>query len=302
MGNGGRIPRVVVVTRQSDYAALVARHGTRAQATFLLERRGQSLAELDRRHALLEGALGAVSRAIPAEWRRHRLDRADLARFVFEPGDLVVAVGQDGLVANAAKYLAGQPVLGVNPDPERNDGVLVRHRPERVAALLEAMAAGRAELEARTLAEARLDDGQRILALNELFAGHRSHQSARYRIAVAGREEHQSSSGVIVTTGTGATGWARSINQERRSPLPLPGPTEAAVAFFVREPFPSVGTGTTIDGARLPEGERLTLTSEMSEGGVIFGDGIEEDRLELPWGTRAEIGPAAGRLHLVRGA
>ena len=111
------VPRAVVVSRASELEALVARHGTRAQARFFLDRRGRDLAALERRHALREAALEAVSRAIPVSWRRVRIDRADLARFVFEPEDLVVAVGQDGLVANAAKYLRGQLVLGVNPDP-----------------------------------------------------------------------------------------------------------------------------------------------------------------------------------------
>lgn len=297
-----RVPRVVVVSRASEYAALLARHGTRAQAAFFLGRRDQVIDDLERRHVLLQHALEAVSRAIPPEWRRQRLDRADLARFVFEPDDLVVATGQDGLVANAAKYLGGQPILGVNPDPERHDGVLVPHRPERAALLLRAMAAGRAEVEERTMAEARLDDGQRLLALNEVFAGHRSHQSARYRVVLGGREERQSSSGVIVTTGTGATGWARSINLERRRPLDLPGPTEPAIAFLVREPFPSVATGTSIDGARLGPGEPLALVSEMNEGGVLFGDGIEEDRIDFAWGTRVEIRVAQERLRLVRDA
>jgi NAD kinase len=302
MTASSKVPRVIVVTRASEYQALLARHGTRAQAAFFLERRGQAIAELERRHALQQEALEAVSRAIPPEWRRARIDRADLARFVFEPEDLVIAAGQDGLVANAAKYLAGQPVLGVNPDPERYDGVLVPHRPDRAGKLLRAMAAGRAELQERTLVEARLDDGQRLLALNELFAGHRSHQSARYRIALGGREERQSSSGVIVTTGTGATGWARSINQERRRALSLPRPGDPTVAFFVREPFPSLGTGTSIDGAVLPEGEALELFSEMNEGGVVFGDGIEDDRIDFAWGTRVRIAAAAERLRLVRGA
>ena len=45
----------------------------------------------------------------------------------FGPEDVIIAVGQDGLVANVAKYLDGQPVVGVNPDPQRNPGVLVRH-------------------------------------------------------------------------------------------------------------------------------------------------------------------------------
>jgi NAD kinase len=302
MLEGAKVPRAIVVTRASEYAALLARHGTRAQAAFFLERRGQSIEDLERRHALLERALEAVSRAIPPEWRRQRLDRGDLARFVFEPDDLVIAAGQDGLVANAAKYLDGQLVLGVNPDPERYDGVLVPHRPEAAARLLRAMAARRVEVEPRTMVEARLDDGQRLLALNELFAGHRSHQSARYRIVLAGREERQSSSGVIVTTGTGATGWARSINLERRRPLDLPGPTDPAIAFFVREPFPSVGTGTSLDGALLREESPLVLVSEMNDGGVLFGDGIEEDRIDFSWGTRVEVRPAEARLRLVRGA
>jgi NAD kinase len=290
----------VVVTRASEYEALLARHATREQARFFLERRGQSIEGVERRHALREAALAEVSRAIPVSWRRVRLDRADLARFVFEPDDLVVAVGQDGLVANAAKYLAGQLVLGVNPDPARNDGILVPHRPADARRLLRAMAARRAEVEERTLARATLDDGQRLLALNEVFAGHRTHQSARYLIRLEGREERQSSSGVIVTTGTGATGWARSVNGERRRPLDLPRPADPALAFFVREPFPSVSTGTSIDGALLAGGAALELLSEMDDGGVLFADGIEEDRLDFPYGTRARFDVAPERLRLAR--
>lgn len=295
-------PRVVVVTRPSELDALRARHGTRDQARFHLERRGQKLADLEQRHARLEAALQAVSQAIPVDWRRIRVSRPDLARFVFEPRDLVVAVGQDGLVANAAKYLAGQLVLGVNPDPAAYDGVLVPHPPGAAARLLAAMAAGRAEVEPRTLAEARLDDGQRLLALNEIFAGHRSHQSARYRLAFSGEEERHSSSGVIVATGTGATGWARSINGERARKLRLPAATDPALAFLVREPFPSIATGTRLDGGLVAAGEAVELVSEMNEGGVLFGDGVEDDRLEFLYGSRVRVGVAEEQLRLVRAA
>ncbi|BDG03294.1 NAD(+)/NADH kinase [Anaeromyxobacter oryzae] len=296
------VPRVVVVTRASELEALLARHGTREQARFFLERRGDSIAGVEERHRRREEALRAVSQAIPTPWRRVRIDRGDLATFVFEPGDLVVAVGPDGLVANAAKYLSGQPVVGVNADPERYDGILAPHRPGGLRALLPAVAAGRAPVEERTLAEARLDDGQRLLGVNEVFAGHRSHQSARYRIRLGEVEEQQSSSGVIVTTGTGATGWARSINGERRRPLALPAPEEPRLAFFVREPFPSVATRTSIDGALLAPGAGLELVSEMNEGGVVFADGIEDDRLDFGYGARLVVAPAPERLHLVRPA
>ena len=294
------VPRVVVVTRASEYAALLARHGTEPQVRFFLEQRGQTLDAVRRRHDRWMAALAAVSQAIPPDWRRARVNRPELSRFLFEPGDLVVAAGQDGLVANLAKYLHGQLVLGINPDAEQFDGILVPHPPGRAKRLLAGMAAGRAEVEERTMVSARLDDGQSLLALNEIFVGHRSHQSARYRLRLGNREERQSSSGLIVATGTGATGWARSINGERAHPLQLPKPTDWALALFVREPFPSIATGTSLDGGLVNGHGQLEIVSEMDDGGVVFGDGIEDDRLDFAWGMHLRVEVAEQRLRLVR--
>lgn len=291
-------PRVVVVSRPTELEALVARHGTRAQASFFLERRGQSLRDVEERHLRTQGALQQVMRAIPLSWRRSHVRREDLSRWLFEPDDVVVAVGQDGLVPNVAKYLDGQTVVGVNADPATWDGVLVRHRPERVGALLVAAVERKLRVEERTMVEAVLDDGQRLLALNELFLGHRTHQSARYRLRRDEAEERQSSSGVVVATGTGATGWARSIWRQRKTEVALPAAAEPAAAFFVREAFPSVATGTSLTDGVLAAGERLEVVSEMNDGGVVFGDGIEDDRLELGWGVRATVRVARERLRL----
>jgi NAD kinase len=294
------VPRVVVATRASEYAALLARHGTEPQVRFFLEQRGQTLDAVRLRHDRWMAALDALSQAIPADWRRARVNRPELSRFLFEPGDLVVATGQDGLVANLAKYLHGQLVLGINPDAEQFDGILVPHPPGRAKKLLAAMAAGRAEVEERTMVSARLDDGQSLLALNEIFVGHRSHQSARYRLRLGNREERQSSSGLIVATGTGATGWARSINGERAHPLQLPKPSDRALALFVREPFPSIVTGTSLDGGLVNGHGQLEIVSEMDDGGVVFGDGIEDDRLDFAWGMHLRVEVAEQRLRLVR--
>jgi NAD kinase len=295
------VPRVVVVTRDSEYDALLSRHGTEPQVRFFLEQRGQSLDAVRHRHERWLKALDAVSQAIPPEWRRTRVNRPELSRFLFEPGDLIVATGQDGLVANLAKYLQGQLVLGINPDAEQFDGVLVPHAPDRAKKLLAAMAAGRAEVEERTMVSGRLDDGQHLVALNEIFVGHRSHQSARYRLRLGAREERQSSSGLIVATGTGATGWARSINGERAHPLQLPKPGDPALALFVREPFPSVSTGTSLDSGLVTRAGQLEVVSEMDDGGVVFGDGIEDDRFDFAWGMKLIVGMSEQRLHLVRG-
>ena len=291
------VPRAVLVERPSEYDELLARHATHEQVRFFLEQRERSVDEVLERHAALAATHRAVLGAVPADWRAATVLRADLDRFLFEPGDVVLALGQDGLVANVAKYLDGQPVIGI--DPGVGEGVLVRNPPEAAADLIADLTSGAARIEERTMARARLDDGQEVLALNEIFVGHETHQSARYTIALGDRAERQSSSGVIAATGTGATGWAASINRQLASPLSLPAPTQPELAFFVREAWPSSVTGTTLTAGRITAAQHLTITCELGEGGTVFGDGIEADHLAVDWGQRIEIGAASRTLRLV---
>ena len=291
-------PRAVFVTRESDYQLLLRRHATREQARFFLERRGQSFEQIEMRHACFLSVLQAVRAVVPAQWRQAEVGRQDLDRFLFGPEDIVVAVGQDGLVANVSKYLSGQPVIGVNPDPALYDGVLVRFAPEEMKLLLPAVGEGRFDAEHLTMADAKFEDGTCLRALNEVFIGHRSHQSARYEITANGRWESQSSSGIIVATGTGATGWARSIMEATGTHIPLVR-DEKAVSFFVREAFPSIATGTSIRAGRIDASDCLTITSRMNEDGVVFADGIEQDFVPFNWGQRVEISAADVSLKLV---
>jgi hypothetical protein len=293
-------PRAVLVHRRTEYQELIDRHGTRGQAEFFLRTRGREIQEVERRHRLTEAALAQVAGAVPADWRHARVERGDLARFLFAPDDIVVVVGQDGLVANAAKYLDGQPVLGIDAEPGRNPGVLVRHRAADAAKLLRAAASPELEdrLDPRTMVEAVADDTQRLLALNEIYLGQPGHQTARYRLQAGNAPEPQASSGVLVGTGTGATGWCRSAWLERGSPLPLPAPASPELAWFVREAWPSPTTGTTQVHGVLAQDQRLSLTVE-SDRLVAFGDGIEADALELTWGQVVHIGIAGTRLRLL---
>ncbi len=281
--------------RESDYERLVAAHGSHKKAAFSLKAKGASFggSDLDgprERYEAQQEALRQVGAAIPGHWRRVRVRRAELSRFLFEPDDLVFAIGQDGLVANAAKYLRDQVIIGVAISEAL--GPLIRFRPREVKRLL----ASSPKTEARSLVSVKLSTGQSLVALNELFLGVRTHQSARYELRIADSSESQISSGVIVSTGTGSTGWARSIHHARQSPMRLPSPTDATLAYFVREAFPTEKAPRLTEG--LLAGETLHCTSRMLDGGVIFGDGIEADALRFPWGVHAEIALAAHRLQL----
>lgn len=291
-------PRAVVVHRASELDELVDRHGTRGQVEFFLRTRGRTLADVQARHDALHDALRAASAAIPADWRRGGVERADLHRFAFGPEDVVVVVGPDGLVANTAKYLVGQPVVGVDPEPGRNAGVLVTFASAQLAAVLAAVAGGTARWQDRAMVRATLDDGTGLDALNDLYLGHQSHQSARYVLGLAdGRTERQSSSGLIVATGTGATGWAASIAHDRGGTT-LPTPDSAELAWFVREAWPSPTSGVALTMGALRPGEALEVLVQ-SDSLVVFGDGLESDRLTATWGQTVRLAVAERRLRLV---
>jgi hypothetical protein len=293
-------PRVVVVHRRTELDELLARHGSRGQAAFFLTSRGGAVEPVEAQDAAVRAALAEVSAAIPVDWRRGLVERAELDRFLFGPDDVVAVVGQDGLVANVAKYLDGQAVIGVDTAPGVNPGVLVPSTPSSVGALLAAAVAGSAKVQARTMVEAVTDDGQRLVALNEVYVGHPSHQSARYRLTVAGQVERQSSSGVLVGTRTGATGWCASVSRATHSSLELPAVDAPALAWFVREAWPSPATGTSLVEGLVVAGDELALEAE-TDGLVVFGDGMERDFLSLAWGQSVTVRVAERSLRLMVG-
>lgn len=292
-------PRIVIVTRQTELEWLLSRHATRGQVEFFLQSRNQSLGAVESKHKKQIEAVRLTRTLIPDDWTVTDLPRRRLDRFNFTPNDIVIAIGQDGLVANLAKYLSGQLVLGVSPDTGQYEGILTRYSVKQATKSLPSIAAGEVNFTPRTMVEARLDDGQSIVALNEIFMGHSSHQSARYVLGYEGMEEFQSSSGLIVATGTGFTGWAKSILATKNLDETC-SPEERAAHFLSREPWPSKHSGTRLGHGVVTGRKTLKVTSQMNEGGVIFADGIEQDFLRFDWGMKSTIRISDKRLNLVK--
>jgi NAD kinase len=303
--------KVVVVTRKTRLTELVERFNTRAQAKFYIEHAGGDFAGYEAEDAAYRAALARVRHAVEVGLKVHVLDRELVPTYTFLPSDVIVTLGPDGLVANTAKYAAGQPIIAVNPDPERFDGVLLPFLPGDTRAALGATIEGRGRARAITLAEARLNDGQRLLAFNELFVGARTHVSARYRLKWKSGDEPQSSSGVLIATGAGSTGWLSSVYQmvsgiAAWTGAPVVAPVrldweDGRLVFVVREPFVSRHSSAKIVTDMIAPGERLEIESTMPSGGVVFSDGIEADYLAFDSGAIASIGAAPEKANLIVG-
>ncbi len=300
--------RIVLVTKRTPYEELLATYGTHGQAAFLLTSRGQDISSFRVQHDQYCKAVQTVEGSLPKDVSHTLVERRNIPLFLFRGGDLIVAIGPDGLFANLAKYLSGQPVVAVNPLPGVIDGVVMRHRPMNLADVIKRTLADDVTLDEVALAEAKTDEGESILAVNDFLVGRLDHISARYHLSCGYGEEHQSSSGVLISTGMGSSGWLRSIkaavnaaNEEGEILIPEdPTWDEERLVFVVREPFPSRATGTeVVFGDILPD-EPLEIISEMPEGGVVFSDGVPEDSLALPAGIKLTIGIAEKKAILVR--
>jgi NAD kinase len=311
------IEKIVMVTRRTRYEELLARFGTRDQARFYLEHMRVSFEEYLREHTDYIAALTKVRASLPRTVRLQEIERDFLPTYTFSEHDVVLTVGQDGLVVNCAKYLADQPVIAVNPDPARFDGVLLPFTVEDTARAIASVLAGRASVRAISMARAQLNDGQSIDAVNDLFVGISSHASARYDMIWKGRREAQSSSGVVVSTGAGSTGWYRSIlTGSGTIAASVVGDKEALNArdayrfdwearelcFCVREPFISRTSGADICCGTIGSGDSLIIESHTPSDGVIFSDGIQSDAVSFCSGAVATISLAPRRLHLVTSA
>jgi NAD kinase len=296
--------KVILVTRKTRFEELVNRHLTVSQAKFYVEHLGADFGDYEAENASYLRARRTLLETLEQQCRVQVIDRTFLPTFLFGPEDIVVALGQDGLVANAMKYLDGQPLVGVNPDPRRYDGVLLPFAPNDLHRILHELLSSHRPLKTVTMAKAALSDGQSLYAVNDLFVGPKSHTSARYEISLRDRKETQSSSGVIISTGLGSTAWMRSIltgaamlmkaqGDQATPPAFTPTPWDAPyLRFAVREPFPSVATQATLVSGQADQRSPLIIRSLMPENGVIFSDGIESDFLEFTSGITARISVA----------
>jgi hypothetical protein len=338
------LPGITIVSAPTRLEGLRRRWGTKGQAKFLLMRahaqeqerrqgqpvqqkrsRGavakkaaapavQQIAEFDdyeQEDALYKDVVDELEDELQFGLPVRRVDRSFVSNYDFGLSEVVVVVGQDGLVANTAKYVGNVPIVAINPDPARIDGVLLPFRLKDARTIVRRVLDKKSRQRAVTLAEASLNDSQKLLAFNDFFIGAASHVSARYVLETAVASEPQSSSGIIVSTGAGSTGWMSSVFNMARGiahfqgddapPRPSLAWEDRRLIWTVREPFVSKRSQANLVAGWIDDASELVIESLMPEGGVIFSDGIESDFLPFTSGTIARIRVSPQRANLVVG-
>jgi hypothetical protein len=335
-------PTIAIVTQPTRLQGLVARWATKSAAKFRMKQAvvhqralrspsaggkwgAETTAHLaedqaagDEAFAVYEdedsaqrATLDRLKRELDLGFPLKYVDREYLPTFDFRGCIAVVVVGRDGLVANAAKYVGGLPIVAVNPDPQRIDGVLLPFHVRQARQAVQRTVQDQAQIREVTLAEVALNDGQTMLAFNDFFIGCQSHVSARYVLRAGSRAEPQSSSGLIVSTGAGSTGWLSSVVNMAEGFARWAGggmehPQQLAwedrrLVWVVREPFRSKQSGAEMVAGWLEQGDDLVVESLMPTAGVIFSDGVEADFLEFTSGATARVSVAEQRARLVVG-
>lgn len=302
--------RIILIKSKTRLEQLIEKFNSKAQARFYLEHSGGNFSDYEQEHNTFYDGLLAVQKTLTKTLKTTLIEKSFLPSFMFVDTDLIVVVGQDGLVANTAKYVASNPILAINPDPNRYKGILLPFSTNSFQHGLSNALSGEKFLKKVTMAEARLNDGQKLLAFNDFYVGKSNHTSARYKISFGEKNENHSSSGLIISTGAGSTGWLSSVFNEINGLSQLFGGGQPAfsyqmnweddqLCFVTREPYKSPYTGADIVAGMISKNMELTIESQMPENGVIFSDGILEDFLEFNSGKTVHIRASEKKANLV---
>jgi NAD kinase len=305
-----KFEKIVIVTRSTRLEENINRFNTRQQAKFFIEKRGQSFGDYEKEYDTYMYAREQLVKEIPKDFNVQIVDRNFLPNYLFGENDVVITLGQDGLVVNTAKYLNGQMIFAVNPDIERFDGVLMPFQMSNMGLIINYLKKGSIKYRKISMARVELNDGQHLYAFNDFFIGANSHISSRYTIKYNEKTERQISSGIIVSTPAGSTGWLSSIfnmangiasySGDHRQIIPGKLNWEdKKLIFVVREPFLSRWSRITISAGTVEGDSGIEIESHMPEKGVIFSDGMENDFLEFNSGATAYVKLADKTTNLV---
>ena len=131
------IEYAIIIKNKTRLETLIERFNTKAQAKFYIERSGGNFDDYEIEHQNFHTSLSLVQRHLSKVIKNKIVERNFLPSFLFNKNHVVIVIGQDGLVANTAKYVNGIPIVAVNPDIQRYDGFLLPFNPDNFIVAIE---------------------------------------------------------------------------------------------------------------------------------------------------------------------
>jgi NAD kinase len=236
-------------------------------------------------HARQQAALAALRKLLP---RAHYISAEWASRAALGPQSLVIALGGDNHFQRVAALVDSQVMLGINSDPERSVGALAAFTIDSYAEAVSRQHISEAAPEHWTRLDVRLNGVPLVhRALCEVFLGERERPyMSRHVLHLGEQSEEQKSSGLLVATGAGATGWYAAARGDVRWTDETFAKTEESFRFIATEPHPGARASQFLHG-QVSTGEALRVVSLNRRNGVLAVDAFRHH--PFPSGALAEI-------------
>lgn len=214
---------------------------------------------------------------------------------VFENKDLIVSLGGDGTTLRTSHYIKDDtPLLPLRTG--RSIGVLCSGEADKAGSIIERLLEDDFSIEERMRVAAEFR-GRKEYALNEVMVGNKYPRPSYYKLLFKGKEEEQGSSGVVVSSGSGSTGWYGNV-WETSNLKSFPRDSKK-LRYIVREPMRVEEEGLELLHGEIEEGEEFKIESLMDFNGVICFDSALKFMYDFPLGDTVKLSVSDEPLRVI---
>ena len=207
--------------------------------------------------------------------------------------NLIISIGGDGTFLSASHFITNQLILGVNLNHNTSEGALTSVKLHKLERKLKNIFNKKYKIKTYQREKVIIHQKQKCIktehALNETYIGNKNpHHPSNYIIKYRKKQEHQRSSGVLITTGTGSTAWYKAMKGKpyKRNKQEL--------RFKIRELYTGRIYKQKMKKGRIKKQDKIEIISKMNHG-ILAIDSIrtynikEDDKITISLGLPLKV-------------
>jgi len=211
----------------------------------------------------------------------------------FKNQNLIISIGGDGTFLSASHFTTNQSILGVNLNHKNSEGALTTIKLHQLENKLKKIFTKKFKIKKYQREIVKIFKKDKCikteLALNETFFGNiNPHHPSNYLIQYKNKKEAQSSSGILISTGTGSTAWYKASGG-----FPF-SKTKSQLRFRIRELYKGRIHKPKIKKGKIKQNKKLTIISKMNHG-ILSIDSIrnytihKNNKIEISLGLALKV-------------